>query len=71
MGMNDHPDVARALLTGYPTFVDDENRDSEENRMAFFEDCPNVLLEYLKENEPDALERCIEFREREYRAWLN
>lgn len=40
MGINDHPDVARALLTGYPTFTDDENRDSEENRMAFFEDCP-------------------------------
>lgn len=71
----DHPDIANALRTGYPTNVAEENRDSEENRAEFIDGHTIELVQWLRMGHPEILDEFIEFSGQicsmSYRDWLN
>lgn len=71
----DHPDIANALRTGYPSNVSEENQDSEENRSEFIADHTKELVHWLRMGYPEILDEFIEFSGQvcriSYRDWLN
>ena len=71
----DHPDVASALRTGYPTFQSAENHDSPENRADYIDDHMVELVMWLRLGYPDILDEFIEMSDQicsvGYKTWLN
>ena len=70
-GMIEHPDIAAALTTGYPTCTPPENADSEENRLEYIRDHAKELIDWLMEGDPEALADFIAHRRWDYDNWLN
>lgn len=73
--MLEHPDVTAIERTGYPAWIDSENRDTPENRAEYIEAYTQELLKWLRDAYPDILDEFLEFAPRygaeEYQNWLN
>ena len=57
----EHPDIACALRTGYPTFISSENRDTPENREDYIDEHSTELIRWLRMGHPEVLDEFIEF----------
>ena len=71
----EHPDIAAALITGYPTLQTPENQDSPENRADYIDDHMEELVKWLRMGYPDILDEFIEMSGQicsvGYKTWLN
>ena len=61
----EHPDITAAMRTGYPEYVNPENREQ------FINERPDLLIRWLRIGYPDILEEYIEMNGLDYREWLN
>jgi hypothetical protein len=71
----EHPDVSRALRSGYASFQHEENADTPENRADYIEEHSTELIKWLTIGHPEVLEEFIEFSGQACRTsywnWLN
>ena len=66
-----HPDITAALRDGYPDWESKENRDTHENRAAYFEERASELLKWLLSEHSEILDEFINDHDRDYWEWLN
>lgn len=71
----EHPDITSALRTGYPAFINAENRDTPENREDYIDEHSTELIRWLRMGHPEVLDEFIEFSGQacavSYQNWLN
>lgn len=67
----EHPDIARALATGYPGGQAQENGDCPEARRTFaWEEFP-LFLDFALDGAPGLLEDFVAHYGWKYQSWLN
>ena len=67
----DHPDVACALRTGFPSFTPPENPDTPESRRDYLEEHFHGFLDWLSNGDQDVLDRFFTENGWDYKNWLN
>ena len=67
----EHPDVQSIRQTGWPRGMEEENRDSRDNRIRFAREHPGELVDYLLAGNGEVIDEFASHYGWKYRAWLN
>lgn len=71
LNVPDNPDVAAALVTGYPAGVPDENQDNAENRRTFAEEHIKDFIDWVLAGDQEAVNNFVSEHGWLYKSWLN